>query len=291
MRADGRTTAIRAGPGRTGAVLLIVATLALAGEPAAAQTIDGVGAREIAATSSSGDVALLGPLVADAVAPLPAAVRPFAAGEALEYRVRFGRLGDIGQAVMRVTGPVPARGHAALLFAFDLEGRWGPFRMRDHTRSWVCEATLASLRYWKEERTPLGSRNEQVEVFPEEGRWQSADGARGRLATDLPLDELSFIYFLRTLDLRPGATHRLDRHYDPARNPVTIRVQTRETITVPAGTFTALLVEMRVRDAGRFGGEGVLRIHFSDDDRRLPLQIESVMPGAGTVRLLLDGGP
>ena len=42
---------------------------------------------------------------------------------------------------------------------------------------------------------------------------------------------------------------------------------------VPAGDFQAVEVEMRVRDPNRFGGEGVILIHFTDDARHLPLRL------------------
>jgi hypothetical protein len=65
----------------------------------------------------------------------------------------------------------------------------------------------------------------------------------------------------------------------------------REQLTVKAGTFETVLVEMRVRDPARYKGEGVIRIHFSDDDRRLPLRIESTLPVAGTALLTLERLP
>jgi hypothetical protein len=125
-------------------------------------------------------------------------------GERLEYRARFGRLGEIGTAVMSVEGPAPARDHSALVFDFDLRGRFGPFRIRDRTRSWVCEDTRATLRYHKDEQHPLSSLTERVEVFPDERRWMT-DADSGATSTDVPLDELSFLYYLRTIDLEPGA--------------------------------------------------------------------------------------
>jgi hypothetical protein len=112
------------------------------------------------------------------------------------------------------------------------------------------------------------------------------------MSTDAPLDKLSFIFFLRTLRLAPDDTYSFDRHYDPARNPVTVRVVGRGPLRVPAGEFRAVEVEMRVRDASRYGGEGVIRIHFTDDARHLPLRLESRIPVAGRMVLALEAlGP
>jgi hypothetical protein len=70
-----------------------------------------------------------------------------------------------------------------------------------------------------------------------------------------------------------------------------VKVLGRESVTVGAGTFDALLVEMRVRDPAHYRGEGVIRIHLTDDARRLPLRIESTIPVAGTALLTLEALP
>ena len=103
-----------------------------------------------------------------------------------------------------------------------------------------------------------------------------------------PLDELSFLYYVRTLPLLPDNTLSVTRHFDEARNPTVVRVTGREDIDVPAGRFHAVVVEMRVRDARRYKGEGTIRIHLSDDACRLILRLESRVPDAGPATLELQ---
>ena len=220
-------------------------------------------------------------------APASAAALPFAAGEELVYRAAIGRFGNAGRATMRVEDGETIRGHATLLLRFDMQGRVLGMRVEDRTRSWLDPASMAALRFRKQERSPLAARAEDVEIDPARGWWQ-ARGGGGRLTADAPLDELSFIYFIRTLPLADGEEYRFDRHFDAARNPVVVRAVGRERITVPAGTFDAVVVEMRVRDAKRFGGSGVVRFFLSDDARRIPLRIESSVPVAGRTVLTLE---
>jgi hypothetical protein len=78
------------------------------------------------------------------------------------------------------------------------------------------------------------------------------------------------------------------RHFDEARNPTVVRVTSREVIQVPAGRFRSIIVEMRVRDARRYKGEGTIRIHLSDDACRLILRLESRVPDAGPATLSLQ---
>jgi Protein of unknown function (DUF3108) len=107
--------------------------------------------------------------------------------------------------------------------------------------------------------------------------------------SDTPLDELSFMYFIRTLPLEPNSTYRFNRHFDAARSPTSVKVVRREIIATPAGRFQTILVEMRVKDPRRYHGEGVIRINLSDDAMRIPVRIESTMPVVGTAVMTLDG--
>jgi hypothetical protein len=230
-------------------------------------------------------------LVAPAVAKASVARLPFAAGERLTYEVRVQRLGSIGRTVMLVEGPSEIRGTEVHQLRFDFEGKIGFVRATDRTRSWVDLTRMATLRFAKHERHVLSSHDEQVEMYPERRAWESKDGQAGESPTDAPLDELSFMYFLRTLDLAEGAELRFDRHFEAARNPTVVRVVSREAVTTPAGDFATVLLEMRVRDPRRYRGEGIIRINISEDRCRLPVRIRSSMPIVGQATMLLAERP
>jgi hypothetical protein len=213
---------------------------------------------------------------------------PFYAGEELTYRMQLGILGTIGGGTMSVEGPIDVRGTGTLLLHSSFRSNVIMVKGVDETRSWIDPERMRTLRFEKHERTPLSRQDEAVEVFGPERRWVDADGTTGRSASDLPLDELSFIYFIRTLDLVPGATLQFNRHFDQSRNPITVRVMGRERIRVGAGEFDALVVEMTVQDPARYRGEGIIRIHLSDGPCRLPLRIESRVPSMGKTVLTLE---
>lgn len=235
---------------------------------------------------------LLAPLAVLALAPLLTAAEPagprFTVGEEMTYRARVPSLGTIGRGSMRIAAAEQVRGTPTYHLVFEFSGRVGLARLEDRTESWLDPRSMTSLRFRKRERSPLASRSEAVELFPAEQRWTSAQGESEGSPTAAPLDELSFLYFIRTLPLNTGETLTLRRHFDTERNPVTVQVLGREELTVPAGRFHTVLVEMRVRDPKRFGGEGVLRLHLSDDAHRTPVRISSAMPVAGRVVLDLE---
>lgn len=213
---------------------------------------------------------------------------PFTIGEKLNYRVSVSKMGKVGTGSMWVEGPVDVRGVSTWLLRFDFQAGLGPMKAVDRTSSWLDPERMATQRYFKHEKHVLAKHDERVEIFASEGKWTAADGASGTSPTTEPLDELSFMYFIRTLALKDDTTYRFDRHFDPARSPTGVKVVRREVVTTPAGKFQTVLVEMRVRDARRYRGEGLIRINLSDDAMRIPVRIESQMPVIGSAVMTLE---
>lgn len=212
---------------------------------------------------------------------------PFGVGERLVFGTRVARFGNIGNGTMWIEGPADVRGQATYRLHFDFDAKVGLVRVTNRTESWLEPRRLRALRFHKHERQPLSKHDQRVELYPDERRWDGADGSAGTLATDAPLDELSYLYFIRTLPLAIDSVYRFDRHFEAGRNPTTVRAVGREPVVTPAGTFQTLLVEMRVRDARHYKGDGVLWINLTDDACRIPVRIQSRMPVVGATVLTL----
>lgn len=235
---------------------------------------------------------LLAQLLASPAAAPPPAARlvphelPFASGEVLVYDARVSMFGRVGGATLRVDA-CPTGERDALLLSFAVEGRAAFLRVSDETRSWIDPATLATLRYEKRESSPLGSYEESVTIFAEERRWQDASGRSFKSASQLPLDELSLLYFVRTLPLETGDSNLGAGHFDDRRNPVRLRVLGRSMTDVPAGRFAVIDIELKVRDPRRYRGTGIIRLQLTDDERRVPVRIRTSLPGTAPVTLEL----
>jgi hypothetical protein len=212
---------------------------------------------------------------------------PFSVGERLTYDVSLERGGKVGEGTMWVEGPVDVRGTSTYLLRFDSRVRVALFRGVSSSSSWFDPARKSSLRYIKHERNVLTHDDVSVDIYPDQKKWTSMDGNGGISPDDMPLDELSFIYFIRTLALTSGTTYEFDRHFDAARNPVVVHVIRRETIPTGMGELKTVLVEMRVRDPKHYKGEGIIRFNFTDDECRLPARIESTMPVVGKAVLII----
>lgn len=213
----------------------------------------------------------------------------FRVGEALDYRVHVAVGGNVGQGQMRVEGPTSDGDRVLWRLVFELEAGRGPIRARDHTVSLLDPNRFASTRFEKTERHPLSRSHESVVMDLEAGTWRDGDGSVQPLGHSRPLDELSFIYFLRGLPLDRDTTITLNRHFDPARNPTIVHVQGEELVETPVGIFRTRVVEMHVKDPKRYGGTGVIRINFDVADCHVPVRIVSRMPILGATTLLLTG--
>lgn len=225
-----------------------------------------------------------GPLAAQATG------LPFGPGEALRYEVRVAPMGTIGRGRMWIEGPVTLQGVSTWRMRFELEAGVGPIKARDRTSSWFDPLARGIVRFDKVEDHPLSKSEEAVTIDRVTLRWE--DGAAktgGPLGSDPALDELSFIYLLRTLPLERDTTFEWRRHFDADRNPTRLTIQGREVIETPAGIFRTRVVEMVVRDPKRYQGTGRIRIHLDEDLCHVPVRIESRMPRVGVTTLVLKG--
>jgi hypothetical protein len=170
-------------------------------------------------------------------------------GERLVFVVSTARSSKIGDAVMMLSGPIDVRGTQAMVASFDTDIRVAMMQASNKSKSWFDARDMTSLRFTKHERRPFSSQDDSAEVFPERHRWESANDVTSPVTSDHPLDELSFIYFLRTTFFEPDSTYSFERHYDARRSPTTVRVVKHETLRTRAGKFETTELEMHVRTA------------------------------------------
>ena len=215
------------------------------------------------------------------------ATLPFGAGERLTYHVRVDKMRASGRGTMWIEGPTEIRGASTLLLRSSVEVGIGPIKAIDKTDSWFDPVRMAALKFGQRHRYLFSRSSADVEMYPGEMRWTNSEGDGGNSLTDAPLDELSFIYYIRTLALVPDSSYQLNRHYDADRNPVCIRVIGRDTVRIALGEFPVIVTELRVKDP-RFTGEGLIRLFLTEDADRIPVRIESTLPGLGSAVFTLE---
>jgi hypothetical protein len=201
---------------------------------------------------------------------------PFGPGERMEYDVKFGAL-KVGSAHMEVVALDNIRGRAAWHTAFWVRGGNFLYRVNDVYESWMDAETLSSLRFVQDLEEGGKDTERHFEIYPERAIFiqTSKKPAKEEKSVSQPLDDGSFLYFLRTIPLEVGKTYDFDRYIRPDRNPVRIRVVRKERIKVPAGTFNAIVVQPVIKTKGIFSENGHAEVWLSDDDRHIMLQLKS----------------
>ena len=95
--------------------------------------------------------------------------------------------------------------------ASDMQGKVGPIKGSERNASWLDPVRMSTLRYTSHARRLLTRNDDAVDVFADERRWKSEKGLEGETSTSAPLDELSFLFYLRTLPLTGDTTLTLSR--------------------------------------------------------------------------------
>lgn len=213
--------------------------------------------------------------------------RPFLVGEELQYSAKLGFL-RLGTGKIAVVGIDTVRGEATYNFRFTLEGGNALYRLNSVLESWTRVDDLKSLRF-RQDITERGkqTRLRTYEIFPDSGYFRQ-DDLEPQATPEHPLDDASFLYFMRTQELEVGKEYRLEHYFRKEKNPVILRVEKREEMELPDGTkVSCLVVAPIVGDRGIFAPRQDARVWLTDDERRLPVQIRTRYP-FGVVNLRLE---
>jgi hypothetical protein len=224
------------------------------------------------------------PASSAASAATPMAV-PFGVGEKMQYEVRFGPL-KVGEGSMEVLDVGSIRGDAAWHTRFRVKGGVPFYRVDDMLESWIRVSDFNSLRFVQDLEEGGKTRERRFEIFPERAIFQENDKPE-ESSVAAPLDDGSFLYFVRTIPLEEGKSYEFNRYFRPDRNPVIVKVIGREKITVPAGTYNTIVIQPVIKSKGIFSEKGQAKIWLSDDESRIMVQMKS-HTSVGSLNLYLQ---
>ena len=207
-----------------------------------------------------------------------------AIGERLVYDVKFSAV-KVGSGFMEAVGYEPVRGVSALHVRFAVKGGTFFYKVNDVLESWIDTTRFVSLRHKQDLSEGSKDRERNFEFFPDR-RTFSQDGKPEEPGIAEPLDDGSFLYFVRRVPLEDGHTYDFNRYFRPDRNPVRIIVLRRERIRIPAGEFNAVVIQPIIKAKGLFSEGGKAQVWLSDDSARVMLQMKSSLP-IGSLNLYL----
>ena len=214
--------------------------------------------------------------------------QPFGPGERCRFTIEYGPV-KAGTATLEVLPMVERGGHTCYHLASTAQS--APFfdsiyRVRDRIDTMVDVRRFVTYQYQKVQNEGGYHADHKAVYDPAHGRVRYADGT----TLDAPvnaLDMLSAFYRARIEKLTPGLSIYIPHHSDRKSFYLEVHVIKREKIDVPAGSFSCVVVEPLVRDAGPFNNKGSLTIWLTDDARHLPVLMKSKVP-VGSVDAVLQ---
>ena len=208
--------------------------------------------------------------------------------EHAQYRVGWGIFRRAGSAQLTTTYDT-LRGKQVMHAVLAIRGGIPGARVDERLESWIDPYSLASYRFTQRTRYPRFKRDRVRDFFGAERRWTGHTNDRfeaGDLPTDRPLDELSFIFVARHLDFSTTSDVTIGDYWRAESNPVRFVVLRRDTVTVPAGTFSTIVVRPVIRTSSLFAENGEAELHFSDSpDRELVMLRAKVSIGTLVLQL------
>jgi hypothetical protein len=214
-------------------------------------------------------------------------IRRVAAGERATYDLRMtGHV--VGSGSLEVLGDEKVNGYRTLHVALQIEGSLLLAHINDRFDSWMDFDGLFSRRFVQDQHELRSTRHKDYQLSPEQKTYREADrGETGDLTTNEPLDDISMLFYVRTLPLRVGDVDTIPRYFKSGHD-VIVKVLRKERIEVPAGTFETIVVQPTITNAGGlFGKGGQAQVYFSDDSSRTLVMLRTHVPIIGSATLVL----
>jgi len=210
--------------------------------------------------------------------PAPAAQRdavPFPIGEHLRYQAKFG-IFSVGEATLDIVARDTVRGQDAVHFRFHIQGGALWYHLDQTMESWVGRTDFRSRRFIQDTEERGKKRFKRYDIFPDSGYYREDQQDSTKPTVADPLDDMAFIYWVRTLPLEVGHRYEYTRYFRPDRNPVIVQVLKREEIDAAGQKFNAIVIKPMIpKGRGILAENADARMWLSDDQRRLLLKLQS----------------
>ena len=211
---------------------------------------------------------------------------PFKEGEVFNYTAKFNFI-PAGTASLKVISIDSINNVRSYHIQYSARtGSLGDrlFKIRDQVDSWIDANGLNLQRQKKSVRQGSYRKTTQTELFYDKGlAIVNNDTIQVR---DIVFDPYSLFYYLRTVPLIIGETLNMITFDNGSFTDFQLRVDKSELLTVPAGTFNCFVVNPFKNGSSLLKNEGDMTIWFSDDKRKIPIQI-LVKIKYGTMKLML----
>lgn len=212
---------------------------------------------------------------------------PFKVGERLEFSVKWGNI-SAGTVTMSVQDLIDYQGKQVYQMVVTAESNRAFsvfYRVHDVLESLVDAEKLFTRRYWTKQEEG-NYKQERMYEFDHENNNVLYKDRRYHIRYGIQ-DEISAVYYVRTLDVHVGTPVYVDVFAKRQNWQVKCAVLKRETLSVPAGEFTAILIEPELQFDGLMK-KGKFQIWLTDDEHRMPVKVQTHVAIIGSISLQLE---
>jgi hypothetical protein len=239
--------------------------------------------------SNSGDIPKR-PNLSEEVPELETVSVPFTHGERLTYEVHFLGM-NAGKAVLSILDKTVFHGRTIYPILSTVESNdfiSMIYPVHDQLESDLDMEGLYSHRLNVKQHEGKRKREKRIE-FDHKARKAVQIKNGERTVSDITPkvnDFLSALYVFRARRLQVGLPVFIDVHEGGKNWKLEIRVLKKEVVKTPSGSFNTLKVQAVASYEGIFLSKGDLFIWVTDDDRKIPVLLQSKIKG-GTITLAL----
>ncbi len=204
--------------------------------------------------------------------------KAFTVGEKLLFNVNFGII-TAGYAEMSIPQFDTVLGNTVYKVQFTV--RSTPtfdffFEVRDRYETYLDSSGIFPWRF--EQHIKEGTfKKDYTAVFDQKNHKAKSDEAEFEIP-EYVHDIMSAFYYARTVDyskFKIGQRVHLQNFFKGKTNSLDIKYLGKQKIDVDAGTFNCIIVEPLVKEGGLFKSEGRILIWLSDDERKIPVKVNT----------------
>src|SRR3984893_738166 len=211
------------------------------------------------------------------------AASPLRTGETWQYSANVSKLSNVANLLLKVAEKRNFLGKNAWhlqAFAHTENPLRMVFALDDQFDSYSDAATLVSLQY-EMHLNEKGQTVDSVQRMSPAVREPAPANAIAAQVLPGTRDPLGMMQYLRTVDWAKTPEVRSPVYDGHKLYDVHARLQARgEPVTVPAGNFSTLKIELQVLDNGAELKDAHFILYLSNTEERLPVLLEAVMPFA-----------
>ena len=204
--------------------------------------------------------------------------KAFGLGERLIFDLKYGFV-KAGVAEMFVPAIRKINGRAVYLIRFFVSST--PtfdlfYKVRDNYATYLDTVGLFPWRF--EQHIREGKYKRDYAAFFDQAKHIAVTSEGVFKMPPYVNDIVSAFYFFRTLDFsgkQKGDTIRLQNFYKNKVYPLAVVYLGKTSVEVEAGKFNCILLEPKIIKGGLFKSTGSILIWLTDDERKMPVKVET----------------